>query len=490
MRKKEAGQAFILVLIILAIGALLVVPALNLSYTELKTSQIVGGKTRKLYAVNAAQEWMLWNLTQPGFGDDFIMGEKNVYPIDVCGTPVIVTIVLQAKEGLGGLTLVTDDVIKPTKTVLPNWVANKANYEYWYTINLEQLSANTTQGLDAIYDLPPGGITDYIGPTQLSLDGGVTWRDVPDPDTSQLVSKGYLKWPANYDLESGDGAFSSNSGDPNYFYGIRDFEVREVKELRFLVRGSLGTGVHCNWVVLKPWNTLSGPQAPIKVGGDPDVPGECVDHSVLEVTKEADPPIILPGVVQRISYSVNITNMYTQTRNINEIRDFLPSGFNYIELISSEMENPTEAIQILELDPLPPLGDPERYNPENDISELNIQGVTRLQLRWRTQKFPLQNEIDIKSGQSLILRFLAETTVEISGSYYNEVIVLLRETGLPPGFSDVGVDITDYVSNYSWNTGTVLVPYYDSRAEADGETIDVNFGITGDGVIISSWQIR
>ncbi|GAI13500.1 unnamed protein product, partial [marine sediment metagenome] len=120
MRKKQAGQAFILVLILLAIGALLAVPALRLSVTELKSSQIVVQKTRSLYAVSAAQEWVLWNLTDPNFASGFTTGIPKEYDFDVCGTPVNITIVMRAVAGAGAITLATDDVIRPTKTVEPS----------------------------------------------------------------------------------------------------------------------------------------------------------------------------------------------------------------------------------------------------------------------------------------------------------------------------------------------------------------------------------
>jgi len=471
MRKRQGGQAFILVLILLAIGAMLLVPSLSFASTSLKNSQIAVNKTRALYAANAGQEWVLWSLTQPGFTNDLPEGVPVPFDIDVCGTHVDITIVMLALEGQGGLTLATDDVIKPTKTVEPDWVPDKALYNYTYTISLEQLSGDNSQGLDAIYDLPPGGINDYIGPSEVFIDG--EWHEVPDPYWNS--ASGYLVWPADYDWETETGAFSSDPGSPNYFYGIRDFDVREVKKLRFTVRGRLNNNeVHCNWVVLKPWNTVSGPQAPINVG-TPDDPGLCDDHSVLEVTKESSPSIILPGVVQEVTYTISITNMYTQTRNIETIIDYLPPGFVYVELISSEMENPSEPIVILE--------------PE--VTPQTINDIERQEVLWTQEKFPGGNDISIASNQILKLTFTAQTTQDVSGSYYNEVIIILRETGIPSGFSAIGVSPGEYGSNYSWNTGAVMVPYYDSEVDADGTTIDSNLSIIdgGAGAIFTSWQV-
>ncbi|GAI49279.1 unnamed protein product, partial [marine sediment metagenome] len=232
---------------------------------------------------------------------------------------------------------------------------------------------------DAIYDLPPGdfGAGAYEGPTELSLDGGVTWEVVPGPDWDH--AKGYLKWPTDYNKDTGEGAFSSHPE----FYGIEDFEVREVKKLRFKMRGTLADdNVHCNWVILKMedgTNTLSGPQAPIKVGGNPDIPGVCEDDQVLAVSKTSNPKIIQPGVPTPVDYTISITNMYTRTHNIQEITDYLPPGFEYVKLLDSEIvfideegiEHWIEDIQILELDPLNPL-DPD--NPLNDISIIDVNG--------------------------------------------------------------------------------------------------------------------
>jgi len=478
MRIKEAGQAFILVLILLAIGALLAVPALRLSDTHLKSSQIVVQKTRSLYAASAAQEWVLWNLTDPTFASSFDEGIPKEYPIDVCGTPVNITIVMRAVAGTGGVTLATEHKIKPTKTVdtgfVPNnWVPNKDLYNYTYTIKLEYISDisedNPKVDLDAIYDFLPGEINQYIGPTELLVGGD--WMTVPDPDDDELVSNGYLKWPAEYDSGTGIGAFSSNPA----FYGMEDFEVSEVKELRFTVRGRLSDQqVHANWVVLKMedgTNTLSGPQAPITVGLDE--PEECLDFQVMEVTKESSPKVILPGVIQEVTYVLYITNMYTQTRNIETIVDYLPPGFQYVELLDSKLDG--EPIEILE--------------PDVPTEPEDINGVLRYPVQWSTTQFG-GSDLSMGSQKTLELTFKAETTQNVSGSYYNEVIVLLRETGLPPGFASIDITLSDFAANYSWNTGEVMVPAYDSEAEADGTIIDANLSLVEWGVIFSSWQIR
>ena len=57
--RRQKGQAFILVLILLAVGSLLTVPALRLTSTSLKSSQVVTRQVKALYAADAAQEYVI-----------------------------------------------------------------------------------------------------------------------------------------------------------------------------------------------------------------------------------------------------------------------------------------------------------------------------------------------------------------------------------------------------------------------------------------------
>jgi len=164
MRRKQAGQALILVLIVLAIGALLVVPSLRLTGTALMGTPTVEKHTKGLYAADAATEYILWKLLYGGLGEELMQSSdpdpSAHYDFYVCEVPAAVTVVMRATVGTGGITLATDDKIKPTKTVDPSLVPDKNLYTYTYTIKLDHLSDDNSVGLDAIYDLLPGGITD------------------------------------------------------------------------------------------------------------------------------------------------------------------------------------------------------------------------------------------------------------------------------------------------------------------------------------------
>ena len=83
-RRGESGQAFIMLLIILAIGTLLIVPAMNLTSTSLKSSEIVYDEVRSLYAADGAQEYVLWKLRWDGYGSQFYEdGQTVLFSTDV-----------------------------------------------------------------------------------------------------------------------------------------------------------------------------------------------------------------------------------------------------------------------------------------------------------------------------------------------------------------------------------------------------------------------
>ncbi len=466
MRKTQAGQAVILVLMVLAIGAVLVVPSLRLTGTALMGTPTVERHTKGLYAADAAQEYILWKLAYDDLGSQFSNdGDWADFNFYVCEVPVAVTIYMRATEGAGGITLATDDVIKPTKTVAveeyPEWsnpdgsvnVPDGSSRTYTYTINLEQLSENTSQGLYAVYDILPDDFTatDYVtGSSTWSVDGEPP-QSIPDPSFEVVTGQVRLQWPASYDYATGTGGFSSP---------MRDFTSRQVKELSFQVYGNLlPNRTYYNWVVLKPWNTTSGYSGAI-ITGD----GSGAEGGMLFLSKISNPQIIQPGIETDIEYTINITNLSGHTQQIQEVTDYLPPGFDYIGSPSG----------ITDLDP--------------QLSLENINGVDRWVLKWTTAEFPNGNAVFIASNETLPLIFWARTTRDVSGSYYNEALVTPDEV-LPQIFQEIGVDYGDFNTNYSWNSGAVIVPAYDTSSESEGITIDSNMALILGGITITSWGV-
>ena len=459
MRKKEVGQAFILVLILLAVGAMLVVPALRLTGIALKSSQVILPQVRGFYVADAAQDYILWQLRQPDFANSFERDVPQTFQFDACGVLVNATIIMRAVESAGGLTLATDDRIQPTKTVFPTTIDNDATETVTYTIKLEQLSDNTSQGLDVIYDMLPDVFdeNDYVpGSSYLRVEGGA-WEQIDDPLEEVYSGQVRLRWPAS-------GSFASP---------IRDFTVRQVKELKFQAThefsGTAKDSVFCNWAVLIMGDTVtvSGPQASLTVGSPAD-PGVCDTDGLIEVGKISDPEIIPPGVETDIEYTISMFNKDGLTHHIDEVTDYLPPGFSYC----GPADNCSAPSGIT------------TYEPELTLEDVN--GVERWKLYWA-----FSPAVSIGAGDNLTLTFVARTTKDISGSYFNEVQVLSDVT-IPQIFSEI-MDEENYdkfYTGYSWGTGMVTVPTYDARADGGNVTIDGNMALTVGGVSITSWQVR
>ncbi|MBI2329257.1 MAG: hypothetical protein HYU85_06450 [Chloroflexi bacterium] len=468
MIRRQAGQAFILVLILLAIGALLVVPALRLTGSSLKSSQIVTRRARLLYAADAMQEYVISRLLYDTAWRDTQLaadGDTAYLYLDLCGVSVNATVVMRAVPGQGGVALATDDVIQPTKTVTasnpvstdPLRVDNDSFQTFTYIIRLEQLSNNNTAGLDAVYDILPKdfGTGFYVNDSSyIRVDGG-PWQFIANPLVEGVSSQTRLRWPAS-------GNFTSP---------IRDFNVRQVKELKFQIALSLPpsarNSVQGNWVVLKPWDSTSGPQAPIIVGTQPN-PYVYSDNGLIVVTKTANPDIILPGVVQDITYTVNMTSQDGSNHKIVKITDYLPPEFFYAN-------NSTSGISTA--------------NPTITLKTIN--GVPRQELVWS-----FSPQVDINSGATITMTFQARTTKDVSGSYYNEVMAEANFPS-PPIFDGIGIDTTEYQTGYSWNSGAVVVPAYDSETQAgdvvlgSNLAIDANLALLGQtSMAIISYQIR
>jgi hypothetical protein len=199
--------------------------------------------------------------------------------------------------------------------------------------------------------------------------------------------------------------------------------------------------------------------------GSPANPGVCGEDGLLAVTKFSDPDIIQPGVETDIEYTINITNKDGFTHHIEEIADYLPTGFTYTV-------NSTSGLTA--------------FNPQLSLETIN--GVDRWKLLWTIDEFPGGNAVSIASGETLTLTFWAATTKDQSGSYYNE-LELLSDVPVPKIFSDIGVFGGEYFVSYSWNSGAVIVPAYDSQTDADDVLVDANMALIIGGIAITSWQI-
>ena len=452
MIKRQTGQVFILVLILLSIGALMTIPALRLTSTSLTSSRVATGQTRSLYAADAAQEYVMWKLLHKDWTSQFQTdgSQGQISGLEICGSSVDITVVMRATEGQSGVILATDDTIQPTKTVSPN-ATDTTIQDFTYIIKLEQLSSNISRGLDKIYDILPEDFVagDYLeDSTEIRIDGG-EWQPFHDPLLEENWGNALrATWP-HPDIY----------GSANFTSPERDFSTRQVKEIRFTMRAALkDKRTYYNWVVLNVEDvvSVSGPTAPIVIGD-----GSTYVGGLVIATKASDPEIILPGVETDITYTMNIQNLGTPTQSIDSIIDYLPPDFLYI-------------------------GPTSNLTTDDPISEnITVNGVERLKLTWT-----FQPDISISGGETLHLVFGARATKDVSGSYYNEVQVVLKQTTLPGEFADSGVTGDALYGTYSWTSGVVIVPAYDSSANSSGVVIDANLALTFGSMTITSYQIR
>src|SRR3989338_6520641 len=152
-----------------------------------------------------------------------------------------------------------------------------------------------------------------------------------------------------------------------------------------------------NHVVIKAGNitTFSGPQAPIKVGTG-------VNHDqegMINVNMMASPNIILPGLIQDITYTLNVSNNDTSNHNVDNITDYLPPEFYYVSNSTTGgfgTGEPTTSIVV-------------------------INGITRQKLVWTPPSAGNLNRLS--QNETKTMTFLARTTKDVSGSYYNEIFV-------------------------------------------------------------------
>ncbi|HEY82272.1 MAG TPA: DNRLRE domain-containing protein [Dehalococcoidia bacterium] len=171
--RRESGQALILVLILLAVGALLLVPTLELTTTVLKSRQMYGQFIKEDYAMDAANEYGLWRvLWEPGYAASLPIGqESDPFTVTINGITVNTTITAQATEALSGVSLVKDHQIKPTKTVTPNTASPGVPTTFTYTITMQRLEPDDAvfDPLEEVIDALPAGFV-YV-PDSSVLDG-------------------------------------------------------------------------------------------------------------------------------------------------------------------------------------------------------------------------------------------------------------------------------------------------------------------------------
>jgi hypothetical protein len=101
MFKKENAQAFLLVLILLGMGAAMIIPFVRIAGTAVKNRQIYGQFINEDYAADAAIEYGMWRLKyEPDFAENLPVGEAcDPFWITLNGIEASTTVLAQAPTG-------------------------------------------------------------------------------------------------------------------------------------------------------------------------------------------------------------------------------------------------------------------------------------------------------------------------------------------------------------------------------------------------------
>jgi hypothetical protein len=241
----------------------------------------------------------------------------------------------------------------------------------------------------------------------------------------------------------------------------------QVNSIRYQLNAKFqNTGIElCSWTIIKVGDiyTLSGPQATaVVLDNKGDYEAGCNTNGFFDAYKVSEPEIIPPLVSTEVTYTIFIENIKSNTQKIADVVDYLPPGFEYYATIDGIT-----------------LDDPV-------ISTDNVNGVVRDKLTWSPQ-------YSIAAAETVNMTFIAIATQGVSGSYFNEVLVLPNTVPTMTELDQIDDEYNwelNLGQTYSWNSGTVIVPAFDSETSANGENISTNLALTPDGVIINSWHIK
>ena len=148
MRSQEKGFVLVLVVIFLALGSLLVIPALKLAYTTLNIKQLRTLALDDQYARDGAAEHAMWVLRYGG-GTALLTEENQTieYTITLNGISTDVVIQLRAEPGLSGQALANSDFkVLPGSSVTPTDPTPAVPATFDYTITMQQCKEQARAG--------------------------------------------------------------------------------------------------------------------------------------------------------------------------------------------------------------------------------------------------------------------------------------------------------------------------------------------------------
>jgi hypothetical protein len=202
---KERGQAYIYVLILLGMGAVMIIAMLQTINTILPTRQIYGSFIKEDYAADAAVEYGMWRLKhEDGFAEGLPIGtESDPFYVTLNGVTANTTVSAQAYE----YTFEGQDL------------AGRAEDNIFFKVEKSVVATSTYQTLawdDFESGGDSGGTGNWSGPWIRSGDAQLTSQSYPHEGSYHLRLRGDGGSNDGYAQREVD--LSESSGDGPYLY--------------------------------------------------------------------------------------------------------------------------------------------------------------------------------------------------------------------------------------------------------------------------------
>ena len=310
---------------------------------------------------------------------------------------------------------------------------------FTYTINLEELDPDVTGSVDEVWDQLPPGLR-FVDGSGL-LDGVFIANEPVDYDSSYDVDT--VHWKPSPAI-----TFSA--------YG-------EVKELTFQATGTPTADTrYCNEVALKPNDERAGKSAIVTVGTP--AYGGCPGAGV-RMTTTSNPTIAIPNVLTTFTYTVSFINDDFGQHEINEVKVLLATGFTYVTNSAASFGS----------------------NMTTDEPALSVDADGRQELKW--DNFPVK-PVPIAQDETLTQEFQATATLADSGTSYVEVFAILS-TSIICDYGSCSPSLPGQTAtNYSWQSGDVIVPAYDVKSDVPRSSGWGNAIPGGLSVSLESWHVE
>ena len=495
MRDREKGFALVLVLILIAFGSMILTPTLQIAFASLKSKQVVTTTLKDQYARDGCAELAMWKLLYGGAAallDE--EGDQTIYDCELNEIPAEVSLTMLAKLGGTLIQGAEDNKIRLSQTVvcdkdgdgfddpcltLPE---NQLGMLAKYTMVLEQVSPDASVPVVAVYD---------------QLPAKFRWNPSADPVTSNDGSFPEILGltPTNIDSEDNQVWKWDFSSSP------LSFIQGQVRTFEFIADIFMDKGEYCNRSFLKMQSTpheSSGPGGKVRVLGGPEE--GCPNGGTL-VAKYLDQPVASPNVTTIFTYIIQVENIAKNSQQIELLKDVLPQG-GFLFCNGTTVGDPSQTCDApmfkMAADPFNPVTDSftdtTGYTTMADPTETYFSADDRWELVWNNGGEGWSMEQSAQPQDNFIMRFQAEITPTLSGSYFNEIFADVN-CSAPSVLLSSPDDVTNqggYCASYSWPSAGTIIPTYDVgsttlRSSGQGNiTVDWD---TVDGTL-QSWHVN